>query len=57
MHNFFKIYATRDSYAYWNRRRDNVMSLVQIDVYVYLIRCKDVYGLPHEYVGTITVYR
>ena len=51
------IYETYDSKAYWNGRRDNNMREVQIDVYVWKIDHKDIWGNPHDYIGRVSVIR
>jgi gliding motility-associated-like protein len=41
----------------WNGTLDNSERIAQLGVYMYLINLEDVFGMPHQYMGQVTLIR
>ena len=51
------IYSTDNIEVGWNGKYDNSGTEVQLGVYMYYIKTKDVFGALHEYTGQLTLIR
>ena len=51
------IYSTDNIEDGWNGKFDNSGAKVQLGVYVYYIKTKDVFGALHEYTGEVNLIR
>lgn len=52
-----QVYYTTDPFEYWNGRVDNIKEVCPQGVYVYRIVLKDVFGVPYEYFGKVTIVK
>lgn len=50
-----KVYQTNDLNQFWDGRFESQKA--KQDVYVYRVKCKDIYNNPHEIIGHVTLIR
>ncbi len=51
------IYYTDDLYKGWDGKVQGGAAIAQIDTYVYKIKCKDILGIDHKYVGKVSLIK
>ncbi|HLF46509.1 MAG TPA: gliding motility-associated C-terminal domain-containing protein, partial [Chitinophagaceae bacterium] len=51
------IYYTEDLHKGWNGKANNGKEIAQIDTYVYKVRCKDVMGNRHTFIGKVSLVK
>ncbi|MEO5645255.1 MAG: PKD domain-containing protein, partial [Bacteroidia bacterium] len=51
------IFYTNDMYHGWDGKAKGGSEFAQVDTYVYKIKCKDVIGAAHKYIGKVSLVR
>ncbi|CAN5891280.1 hypothetical protein BH11BAC7_BH11BAC7_06550 [soil metagenome] len=51
------IFYTNDMYHGWDGKAKGGSEFAQVDTYVYKIKCKDVVGAAHKYIGKVSLVR